>query len=82
VVGVYYRPPDQRETVDEAFLLQVQKASRLQALVLLVDFNHLEICWKSSTVSYRQSRRVLECVEDNFSSQRACDTGPYGHQCN
>ena len=32
MVGVYYRPPDQGEPVEEAFLLQLQEA-RSQALV-------------------------------------------------
>ena len=41
VIGVYYRPPDQGEAVDEAFLLQMQKASCSRALVLVGDFNHL-----------------------------------------
>ncbi|KAK4806906.1 hypothetical protein QYF61_012627 [Mycteria americana] len=69
VVGVSYRPPDQGEPIDEAFLLQLQEASHSQALVLLGDFNHPDICWKSSTASCRQSRRLLQCIEDNFLSQ-------------
>jgi len=40
----------------------------LQALVLLGDLNHLDICWKNSTASCRQSRRLLECIKDNFLS--------------
>ena len=68
VVGVYYRPPDQEELIDEAFFLQLQEASRSQALVLLGDFNHPDICWKSNTASCRQSSRFLECIEDNFLS--------------
>jgi len=51
VFGVYYEPSDQVEPVDGAFFLQLQEA--LQALVLLGDFNHPDICWKSSTVSCR-----------------------------
>ena len=69
MVGVYYRLPNQGEPVDEAFLLQLQEASRSQALILLGDFNHPDICWKSSTASCRQCRRLLECIEDNFLSQ-------------
>ncbi|KAK4818978.1 hypothetical protein QYF61_022645 [Mycteria americana] len=38
-------------------------------IVLLGDFNHPDICWKSSTVSYRQSRRLLECIRANFLRQ-------------
>ncbi|KAK4810175.1 hypothetical protein QYF61_010948 [Mycteria americana] len=49
--------------------LRLQEASCSQALVLLGDFNHPDTCWKSSTASCRQSRRLLECVEDNFLSQ-------------
>ncbi|KAK4806137.1 hypothetical protein QYF61_001060 [Mycteria americana] len=45
------------------------EASRSQDLVLLGDFNHPDICWKSSTASCRQSGRLLECIEDNFLSQ-------------
>jgi len=69
VVGVYYRLPDQDELIDEAFFLQLQEASRSQALVLLGDFNHPDICSKSNTASCRQSSRFLECTEDNFLSQ-------------
>jgi len=43
VVGVCYRPPDQGEPVDEAFLLQLQEVSCSRALVLMGDFNHMDI---------------------------------------
>lgn len=43
LVGVYYRPPDQEKEVDEPFYRQLQVASRLQALVLMGDFNHPDI---------------------------------------
>jgi len=69
VAGVYYRPPDQEELTDEAFFLQLQEASRSQALILLGDFSYPDICWKSNTASCRQSSRFLECIEDNFLSQ-------------
>jgi len=69
VVDVCYRPPDQEETTDQAVFLQLQEASCLQSLILLGDFNHPNICWKSSTAKGRLSRRFLECTEDNFLSQ-------------
>ena len=65
-VGAYYRPPDQGVPVDKAFFLQLQEAARSQALVLLGEFNPPDNCWKSSTASCGQSRRLLECMEDNF----------------
>ncbi|GAB0209348.1 hypothetical protein GRJ2_003400500 [Grus japonensis] len=66
MVGVYYRPSDQGEPVDEAFLLELWEASCSQTLILLGDFNHPDICWKSGTESFKRSRRVLENMEDNF----------------
>jgi len=69
VVGVCYRLPDEGEPTDKALLLQLQDASRSQSLILLGDFNHPDSCWKSSTASCRQSRRLQECIDDNFLSQ-------------
>jgi len=69
VVGVFYRPPDQAEHTDEAFLLQLQKASCSQALVLLGNFSHPDICWKSSLARCKQSWRFLESNEDKFLDQ-------------
>ncbi|PKU29035.1 mitochondrial fission process protein 1 [Limosa lapponica baueri] len=45
VVGDYYRSPDQDGEADEAFYSQLKVASQLQALVLMGDFNHPDICW-------------------------------------
>lgn len=68
-MGACYRLFDQGEPVDKAFFLQLQEALQLQALVLLEDFSHLEICWKISMASYRQSMWLLKCTEDNFLDQ-------------
>jgi len=35
---------------------------------MLRDFNHPDICWKNSMASCRQSRRLLQCIQDNFFS--------------
>ncbi|PKU36007.1 nedd4-binding protein 2-like 2 [Limosa lapponica baueri] len=51
-------------------LLQSQEASRLKALILLGDFNHPNISWKNNTASCRQSRWLLECLNDNFLRQK------------
>ncbi|GAB0210277.1 hypothetical protein GRJ2_003493500 [Grus japonensis] len=63
VVGVYYRPPDQEEEVDEAFYRQLEVASRPQALVLMGDFNHPDICWKGNTARHAQSSRFLQSTD-------------------
>ena len=52
VVGVYYVPLDQEEEVNEAFYRQLEVASRSQALVLMGDFNHPDICWKGNTARH------------------------------
>ena len=50
-MGVCYRTPDEEGEVDEAFYRQLEAASQSQALVLMRDFNHPDICWKSNMVS-------------------------------
>jgi len=69
MVGVYYRPPDQQEEVDEAFYRQLQAASQSQALVLMGDFNHPDIRWGDHTARLAQSRRFLQNIDDNFWTQ-------------
>jgi len=69
VADICNRPPSQGEPIDKVCFLQLQEASCSQALDLLGYFNHPSLCWKSNTASYRQSRRLLECTEDNFLSQ-------------
>jgi len=52
IVGVYYRPPDQEEEVNEAFYRQLKVALQSQALVLMRDFNQPDICWKDHTARH------------------------------
>lgn len=69
VVGVYYRPPDQEEEVDEAFHKQLEVAAHSQALVLMGDFNYPDICWTTNMARHVRSRQFLQCIEDNFLMQ-------------
>ena len=64
-VGVYYRPSDQEEEIDEAFYRQLQAGSQSQALVLMGDFNHPDISWEDHTARQAQSRRFLQSIDDN-----------------
>jgi len=69
IVGLYYRPPDQEEEVDEAFHRQLKVASQSQGLVLVGDFNHLDISWEDHTARHMQPRRFLHGISDNFLMQ-------------
>jgi len=69
IVGVYYRPPDQEEEIDEAFYRQLKVASQSQALVLVGDFNHPDISWEYHTARHTQSRRYLQSIDDHFLMQ-------------
>ena len=33
------------------------------------DLNHPDTCWRGNTAGHKQSRRFLECVDDNFPLQ-------------
>ena len=63
MVGVYHRPSYQEEEVDVLFL---QDASCSQALIWIDFFSHPDTLWKSSTTNCKQSRKLLECIGDNF----------------
>jgi len=82
VVGVYYRPPDKEEEVDEASYRQPKVPSQSQALVLTGDFNHPDICWKDHTARHTQSRRFLQSINDNYdasgggTNEDRCAAGP------
>jgi len=69
IVGVYYRPPDQDEEGDEACYRQLKVASQSQALVLIGDINHPDICWEDHTARHTQCRRFLQSIDDNFLMQ-------------
>ena len=69
MLGVCYRLSNEVEEADEAFYKRLAVVSQSCALVLLGDFNFLDVCWKYNTAESKQSRRFLECVEDNFLTQ-------------
>ncbi|GAB0205517.1 hypothetical protein GRJ2_003017300 [Grus japonensis] len=66
IVGICHRPFDEGDRVDEALYRQIGAASCSQALVLMEDFKHPDICWRDNTVGHKQCTRFLECVDDNF----------------
>lgn len=64
LVGVSYRPPSQDEEADEMFYKQLGEVSQSPALVLTGAFNLPDVFWKYNTAERKQSKRLLECVED------------------
>ncbi|GAB0183522.1 hypothetical protein GRJ2_000817500 [Grus japonensis] len=70
LLGVCYRPPNRREEVGEVFYKWLAEVSQSLALVLVGDFNLLDVCWKYNIAERKQSRRFLECMEDNFLTQQ------------
>ena len=66
IVGVCYRPPNQEDLMDEALYSHIGAVSCSQALVLMGNFNHPDICWRDNTAGQKQSRGFLECVDDKF----------------
>lgn len=52
-------PPDDEEEIDDAFYRQLEVASWSQALVLMGDFNHLDI-W-DTLLAGRTTQLVTHC---------------------
>ena len=69
LIGVCYRPSNQDEEVDEVFCKMLAEVSQSLALVFVGDFNLPDICWKYNTAERKQSKRFLQCVQDNFLAQ-------------
>lgn len=69
VVGVCYIPPNQDEQTEEAFYKQLAEVSWLLTLVFMGDFNLPDAFWKHNKAKRKQSRKFLECLEDNFLTQ-------------
>ena len=69
MVGVCYRTPNWDEEADKILYKHLGGVSQLPALVLMGCFNLPDVCWKYNTSEMKQSRRFLECVEDNFLTQ-------------
>jgi len=57
------------------FYKQLAEVARLPALVLMGDFNFPSICWKYNTAWKKQSRSLLESMEDKFLKHLVRDWG-------
>lgn len=52
--------------MDKTSYEQLPEVVQSLALVLMGEFNFPDTCWQYNTAQRKQSRRFLECMEDNF----------------
>lgn len=77
-VGVCYRSPNQDEETDKAFCKQLAEIAQSPAVVLMGDFNFLNICWKYNIAQRKQSRtgmsnpRPASCKQPGSACNAAC----------
>lgn len=57
-----------------------EEQTHSQALVLMGDFNHPNICWRDNRAGHKQSKRILEDVDHNFLLQVREETTGKGTQ--
>ncbi|GAB0202510.1 hypothetical protein GRJ2_002716600 [Grus japonensis] len=65
IAGICYRPPKQEDRADEALYRQEQPHVH-KPWSSLRDFNHPAIGWRDNAAGHKESRKFLECVDDNF----------------
>ena len=63
-MGVYYRPPNQGEELDQEFLGQLTEVVKAKDVVVMGDLNFLDICWEEQSARSECSRRFLARVQD------------------
>ncbi|PKU43893.1 dtw domain-containing protein 2 [Limosa lapponica baueri] len=65
-LGISYRPHDKEDSADEALYRQTGAAHVHKSWSSLGDFNHPNIWWRDNAAGHKQSRRFLECTDNNF----------------
>lgn len=60
--------------MDEALYNLREVAKLSQDLVLMGNFNHLDICRGDKTAKHKQFRRFLECVDYNLPPKKIEET--------
>ena len=56
--------------MDEIFEKQIARISQTHDVVVMGDFNYLDICWEANSAKYGPSKKFLVCVADNFLLQK------------
>lgn len=60
------RPPNWDDDTDEAFFEELRHTSKSAVLVLMEDFNLLDVNWDHYTAGRNRSRRFLKHIDDYF----------------
>ena len=66
MLDICYQRPNQDDKADETLLWLLKEVSGQQNLLLMSDFNYMDICWESNTAVHKLSISFLECIEDCF----------------
>lgn len=69
IVGVYCGLPSQDEDTNKLFFKEQREISKSTALVLIGDFNLLDVDWEDHAAGTNRSRRLLKHLDDNFMVQ-------------
>ncbi|XP_070619981.1 polyadenylate-binding protein 4 isoform X1 [Erythrolamprus reginae] len=77
-IGVYYRPPNQTDTMDDLFTCQLTDICNKLSTTIMGDFNYPDINWKTNSAPSGKSAKFLSSLADNFLTQKV-ETGTRGN---
>lgn len=60
LVGLCYRPPGQDDDTHELFFKELRETSRSAALLLMGDFNLLDVNYECHKAGDKQAHEILE----------------------
>lgn len=69
VVGVFYRSSRQDDDTDIVLYMELREISRSVVLVLIGDFNFLDVSQDCHTADTNRSSKFMKHIEDNFLMQ-------------
>lgn len=61
---------EQAEEMNEAFLHQMTSLLKNHEIVIMEDFNYLDICWEYNSAKSQRSSTFVSSLGDNFICQK------------